>query len=1401
MERGQEADVEVLRVELEEVGLGLDQLGDCSWEEVDVPHNDKGSTPLITACQRGLTQVVHFLLRKGADMTLCNHSNQTALHVSPTVLQEVLLSANYRHLPHRTLLLQAAWQGDLHSLQKHLAQTDLVDVNVQNRDGLTPLMLAVRDIDLFEGLVGRLPWEHKPVEVVRELLTLSADLGVCDVNGCSALHHAAQIQSPIKNELILIMLESIRQPVPTPLDFQCFHPDELRLTFPGPSTSPAPGLIHSADTSEDAVETSECVLLLDRHEAISQNKRLSLCFQSTMDTLRDMRQAYQNPEKGGSQGSSLPSLWNRGRQLGKLDPVPGMSKTAGSSGCLPVPSRPRGSSEAVAHHPALLSQSAPTLMEAVLDSNSLVQARVHIQNRLGCGGTEKISYGPNGNFHVLHPGPVRNPKMLAPLDGRHRDGGVLTSLKHPSPLKPISLGPLSSMPSSTSKLRRQRVSRTIVSPREAPATRGQSEDSSSSSTSSPSSIDLEEDEDHKDEDIEETTENQHVRENFEGTLHLDLQTLDSTHKSIVEIRHQHTTNLLNVKDVKNSSSFEMNCENEVVEPTKTMCSGVLCLSKGTTNTEPNTACTSAPGINRNQESQVDVNNTNKTFVDNTKYQCLPSTTIVTLCKLNAHTDEKIKAFKQPKIRERKCSTGVQNKTNHSFNVLAQKDPIRKSKSKRNIRTSSIPSQVKANIRKPPDLIIGGDITVKSRIISTKTIPKNTDCLRDKGASSPSHKRHLNDKNTKINAPCQKLIHEREPKSARQPKKTGGIQGSPRAKSAVDSITYNDIFQEINIGVDQGPVIYEMFAGPMFDNIRFSRSSERSMQVQSAPCRNNQTPRLKNKCPKVLQSGGQRRSSVDKVASTKGKLRKSKTVKPLSRGKSPLTPIPNTSDQDNVMVIPGLNWQIHTQSNPELILNGNGEETVLLEENHMLSVIEEVLSCHASETLIPRYRSDGKTSPSQTKPELTPQSDPDDDDSLYVQRNGALIGNNILEAGCNNEMENHVDHSCTPSYTPVQPMINTWTSGTGESRATSPVFQTFLDRVGEGPLTDDLLRCLAEELISLDERDSLSPSPENNSDSDKRREFRNNYVQLCDKPSKKANIPSGGVHSRSDLVLDDAISWTKGEVLGRGAYGTVFCGLTSKGQLIAVKQVSIDTSNINTANTEYNRLQQEVDLLKTLHHCNIVGFLGTSLQDNVVNIFMEYVPGGSIASVLHRFGPLPERVLALYTRQILEGVSYLHLNRVIHRDLKGNNLMLMPTGVIKLIDFGCARRLSCHSHTNSRSDLLKSVHGTPYWMAPEVINETGHGRKSDIWSVGCTMFEMATGKPPLSHMNKMAALFYIGARRGLMPSLPDGFTENAKDFVQVCLTSDKTQRPTAEQLLEHPFILKDKDIFRANIQNL
>ncbi|KAL4224924.1 hypothetical protein ACF0H5_015620 [Mactra antiquata] len=274
-------------------------------------------------------------------------------------------------------------------------------------------------------------------------------------------------------------------------------------------------------------------------------------------------------------------------------------------------------------------------------------------------------------------------------------------------------------------------------------------------------------------------------------------------------------------------------------------------------------------------------------------------------------------------------------------------------------------------------------------------------------------------------------------------------------------------------------------------------------------------------------------------------------------------------------------------------------------------------------------------------------------------------------------------------------------------------------------------------------------------------------------------------SSHSSIMEETIQWKKGNVLGKGAFGTVWCGLTSEGQLIAVKQIELNTTNQSKAKKEYEKVQEEVELLKTLEHKNIVGYMGTSLEDSIVSIFMQFVPGGSIASILARFGALDEAVFRKYTRQILEGVVYLHQNDVIHRDIKGGNVMLMPNGVIKLIDFGCAKRL-CINLSMGQSQILKSMKGTPYWMAPEVVNETGHGKKSDIWSVGCTVFEMATRKPPWAEMNPMAAIFAIGSDKPV-PELPEKFSEDAREFVNACLTKDQNKRLSASELLQCPFL--------------
>ncbi|EDV28610.1 uncharacterized protein TRIADDRAFT_49618 [Trichoplax adhaerens] len=162
----------------------------------------------------------------------------------------------------------------------------------------------------------------------------------------------------------------------------------------------------------------------------------------------------------------------------------------------------------------------------------------------------------------------------------------------------------------------------------------------------------------------------------------------------------------------------------------------------------------------------------------------------------------------------------------------------------------------------------------------------------------------------------------------------------------------------------------------------------------------------------------------------------------------------------------------------------------------------------------------------------------------------------------------------------------------------------------------------------------------------------------------------------------------------------------------------------------------------------------ALENDTVNIFMELVTGGTIANVIKNFGPLDEKIFSRYTMQILQGLKYVHDRNIIHRDIKGSNVMLMPSGVIKLIDFGCSK---C------------SIKGTPYWMAPEVVKQSVCGCESDIWSTGCTVFEMATGKPPWAEFNKLAALYKIGSDTEPPQLSTDLFSEDCVNFVKSCLT--------------------------------
>ncbi|XP_057960481.1 mitogen-activated protein kinase kinase kinase NPK1-like isoform X2 [Malania oleifera] len=262
-----------------------------------------------------------------------------------------------------------------------------------------------------------------------------------------------------------------------------------------------------------------------------------------------------------------------------------------------------------------------------------------------------------------------------------------------------------------------------------------------------------------------------------------------------------------------------------------------------------------------------------------------------------------------------------------------------------------------------------------------------------------------------------------------------------------------------------------------------------------------------------------------------------------------------------------------------------------------------------------------------------------------------------------------------------------------------------------------------------------------------------------------------------------IRWRKGELIGCGAFGRVYMGMNlDSGELLAVKQVLIATSNVSRekAQAHIRELEEEVKLLKNLSHPNIVRYLGTVREEETLNILLEFVPGGSISSLLGKFGSFPEAVIRMYTKQLLLGLEYLHENGIMHRDIKGANILVDNKGCIKLADFGASKQATISG--------AKSMKGTPYWMAPEVILQTGHNFSADIWSVGCTVIEMATGKPPWSQQyQEVAALFHIGTTKS-HPPIPEHLSAEAKHFLQKCLQKEPNLRPAASELLQHPFVV-------------
>ena len=260
----------------------------------------------------------------------------------------------------------------------------------------------------------------------------------------------------------------------------------------------------------------------------------------------------------------------------------------------------------------------------------------------------------------------------------------------------------------------------------------------------------------------------------------------------------------------------------------------------------------------------------------------------------------------------------------------------------------------------------------------------------------------------------------------------------------------------------------------------------------------------------------------------------------------------------------------------------------------------------------------------------------------------------------------------------------------------------------------------------------------------------------------------------------------GEQIGRGAIGVVYKGLNVEdAKIVAIKQIALP----NLREDEKKAIKMEINLLKKLKHENIVKYIDYIATENHLNIVLEFVDSGSLQSIIKKFGPFPESLVAIYIKQVLTGLDYLHSQGVVHRDIKGANILTTREGVVKLADFGVATKLG-------EPDKTASIVGTPYWMAPEIIEMRGHVSTScDIWSLGCTVIELLTGNPPYWDLPQYSALFKIV--HDDHPPIPTGVSDLCKDFMLKCFQKEPMLRIDAKGLLKHPWIRsQSQDIYEV-----
>ncbi|KAA0162849.1 hypothetical protein FNF31_03112 [Cafeteria roenbergensis] len=298
--------------------------------------------------------------------------------------------------------------------------------------------------------------------------------------------------------------------------------------------------------------------------------------------------------------------------------------------------------------------------------------------------------------------------------------------------------------------------------------------------------------------------------------------------------------------------------------------------------------------------------------------------------------------------------------------------------------------------------------------------------------------------------------------------------------------------------------------------------------------------------------------------------------------------------------------------------------------------------------------------------------------------------------------------------------------------------------------------------------------------------------LAAKPVAGEEAPPGGAGPPASASASDrtrvVLRWRRGPCIGRGGSGAVFVARQpDTGALFAVKEVDLSKQSADAIKD----IRTEINTLRRLTHPNIVQYLGSQMRGSTLCILMEWVPGGSARQFLRDMGELPPGVIARYAVQALRGLGWLHSRNVIHCDVKPDNLLLDDNGTVLLADFGAASmRVALGSPVDASQGGGRRVQGSPYYMSPETMRGDAPTPAADIWGLGATVLELATGRPPWSDrgIRDAPSLFvHVTKDASRLPTIPERLPASLRDFLSQCFRRDPSSRPSAVALLAHPFV--------------